>query len=666
MDDQRLKAIVDQEINAAIGYIESETTTQRRKSLEAYLRKPYGTETEGRSSIVTGEVAEVVDGALPHLMRIFTASDNVVKFEAKNENGEEKAEQATHFCNWVFNTQNDGFSILHETFKTALLQKVGIFKVYYEEKDTTKKESYFSLTERELALLLQDDTREVVEQSKEEIQVEELGPDGMALPPLVKYDVVVKKKESVGKIQIDSLPPEEFLISKTAKTIEDSPFVAHRKLLTRTDLISLGYDAEVVNSLGAYDELTYTPERVERYSQGEQPYEMDSLDRAMQEIEIYECYIYVDYDKDGEAELRRIVYTANEILENEETDYVPFHSICPYPLPHKFFGQSLADRAMDIQEQKTAITRSILDSLYLSLAPRLGAVEGQVNLDDLLNLSAGGVVRMKTPNAVVPMTVPQVSQGAFPILEYLDSVQGKRTGISDGMQGLAPDVLQNVTAAAIAASTNAATGKIELIARIFAETGIKSMFQGILQLSAKYMDKPRTIRLAGKYIEVDPREWENQYNISINVGLGTGDQRQQMALLQMVMAKQEEIIKGYGTSNPLVSVGQYRNALEKFIELSGYKDAKQFFREIPPEIDQALSQPKPKQPDPLVSAAMQQAQAQLMLNQQKAEADIALKREKMMADLQLKRDEMMAELELKKQELLAETQLDQQKAMMGR
>jgi hypothetical protein len=450
------------------------------------------------------------------------------------------------------------------------------------------------------------------------------------------------------------------------KTIEDSPFVAHRKLLTRSDLIAMGFDAEVVNGLPAYDELSYTPERVARYSEGEQPHEMESLDRAMQEIEIYECYLYIDYDDDDEAELRRVVYAAHTVLENDATDYVPFHSICPYPLPHKFFGQSLADRAMDIQEQKTAITRSILDSLYLSLAPRLGAVEGQVNLDDLLNLSAGGVVRMKNPNAVVPMTVPQVSQGAFPILEYLDSVQGKRTGISDGMQGLAPDVLQNVTAAAIAASTNAATGKIELIARIFAETGIKSMFQGILQLTLKYMDKPRTIRLAGKYIEVDPREWDNQYDISINVGLGTGDQRQQMALLQMVMAKQEEIIKGYGPSNPLVSVGQYRNALEKFIELSGYKDAKQFFREIPPEVDQALSQPTPKQPDPLVSAAMQQAQAQLMLDKQKAEADIALKREKMMADLQLKRDEMMADLELKQQELLAETQLDQQKAMMGR
>ena len=665
MDDHKLKTIIEAEINAAIGYIESETTSSRRKSLEAYLRKPYGTEVEGRSSIVTGEVAEVVDGALPHLMRIFTSSDNVVRFEARSEKGEDTAEQATQYCNWVFTVQNDGFNILHETFKTALLQKVGIFKVYYEEKTSSIKEEYKDLTERELILLLDDQTREIVEQETLETNVDQLGPDGQPLPPLVRHNVVVRKKDTVGKIQIDSLPPEEFLISKTAKTIEDSPFVAHRKLVTRSDLLAMGFDPEAVDSLPAYDELSYTPERVARYSEGEQPHEMESLDRSMQEIEIYECYLSTDYDDDQDAELRRIVYGANTILLNEETDYVPFHSICPYPLPHKFFGQSLADRAMDLQEQKTAITRSVLDSLYLSLAPRVGAVEGQVNLDDLLNLSAGGVVRLKNPNAVVPMTVPMVAGQAFPLLEYLDSVQGKRTGISDSMQGLAPDVLQNVTAAAIAASTNAATGKIELIARIFAETGIKSMFKGILQLAAKYQDKARTIKLNGKYIEVDPRQWDNQYDISINVGLGTGDTRQQMSLLQMIMAKQEEIIKGYGASNPLVSVGQYRNSLEKFIELAGYKDTKQFFREIPPEVDQAISQPKPKQPDPLVSAAMQQAQAQLLLDRQKAEADIALKREKMMADLQLKRDEMMAELELKKQELIAETQLDQQKAMMG-
>tara|TARA_R110002020_G_scaffold84941_2_gene209991 strand:+ start:929 stop:2929 length:2001 start_codon:yes stop_codon:yes gene_type:complete len=665
MEENRLRTIVEAEIHSAIGYIESETTDARRKSLNAYLRKPYGTEIEGRSSIVTGEVAEVIDGALPNLMRIFTATDNVVKFEAKNAKGEESAKQATQYCNWVFTTQNQGFNVLHETFKTALLQKVGIFKVYYEEKTNSIKEEYKGLTEQELVLLLQDDTREILEQNTDETFVEELAPDGQPLPPLVRHDVIVRKKTNIGEIKIEALPPEEFLISKSAKTIQDSNFVAHRKLVTRSDLVSMGYDPDLVASLPANNELSYTPERIGRFSEGERPDEIESLDKAMQEVEIYECYIYTDFDDDQEAELRLVVYAANKILYNEETDYVPFHSICPYPLPHKFFGQSLADRVIDIQEQKTAITRSVLDSLYLSLAPRIGAVEGQVNLDDLLNLSAGGVVRMKNPNAVVPMTVPLVAQQAFPILEYLDQVQGKRSGVSEAMQGLNPDVLQNVTAAAIAASTSAATGKIELIARIFAETGIKSMFRGILQLAAKYQDKARTIQLNGKYIEVDPRQWDNQYDITINVGLGTGDTRQQMSLLQMVMAKQEEIIKGYGPSNPLVSIGQYRNTLEKFIELAGYKDVKQFFRDIPPEMDQALSQPQQKQPDPLISAAMQQAQAQLQLDRQKAEADIALKREKMMADLQLKRDEMMAELELKKQELLAETQLDQQKAMMG-
>lgn len=653
--EQKLKAILEAEIDSAIGYIESETTTERRKALEAYMRRPYGTEVEGRSQIVTGEVAEAVDGALPHLMRIFSSSEKAVKFEAKTPQGVEQAAQATDYCNWVFYVENDGFQILHETMKTALLQKVGIFKAYYDEKIEVNTETYENLTENEMVLLLQDETREVV--SQEEITEEQTGPMG---EPIVtrKYSVEVRKKNEIGKIVVESLPPEELLISKRAKTIEDSPFTAHRKLMTRTDLVAMGFDRDQVDRLPAYDELQYTPERVARYSEGEQPNDMESLDYSMQEIELFECYVRTDFNDDGIAELRRVVYSGHEILSNEEIDFIPFHSICPYPLPHKFFGQSLADRSMDLQEQKTAITRAILDSLYLSLAPRVGAVEGQVNLDDLLNVTAGGVVRMKNPNAIVPMSVPLVANQAFPMLEYLDQVQGKRTGISDAMQGLAPDVLQNVTAAAIAASTSAATGKIELIARIFAETGIRSLFKGILQLVCKYQDKPRTIRMRGKYVEMDPRQWSNQYDVSINVGLGTGDQKQQMSLLQMIMAKQEEILKGFGPTNPLVSVGQYQQTLSKFIESAGFKDTKQFFREITPEQDAMLSQMQgKKEPNPMVTAAMQQAQAQLVIEKQKADADIALKREKMIADIQLKKEEMLAEMELKKQELMAEAQL---------
>ena len=232
--EQKLKAILEAEIDSAIGYIESETTTERRKALEAYMRRPYGTEVEGRSQIVTGEVAEAVDGALPHLMRIFSASEKAVKFEAKTPQGVEQAAQATDYCNWVFYVENDGFQILHETMKTALLQKVGIFKAYYDEKIEVNTETYENLTENEMVLLLQDETREVV--SQEEITEEQTGPMG---EPIVtrKYSVEVRKKNEIGKIVVESLPPEELLISKRAKTIEDSPFTAHRKLMTRTDLV---------------------------------------------------------------------------------------------------------------------------------------------------------------------------------------------------------------------------------------------------------------------------------------------------------------------------------------------------------------------------------------------------------------------------------------------
>jgi hypothetical protein len=403
------------------------------------------------------------------------------------------------------------------------------------------------------------------------------------------------------------------------------------------------------------------------------------MDMSMEEVEVFECYVRADMDGDGIAELRRVVYAGTEILLDEETDYIPFYSICPIPIPHKFFGNSLADRAMDIQLQKSTITRQMLDNLYLTNNARMGVVEGQVNLDDMLSVTPGGVVRIKNPNAIVPLTVPAVANQAFPMLEYLDSVQSKRTGISDMQQGLNPDILQNVTAAAIAATMSASSGKIELIARIFAETGVKSLFKGILHLVTKYQDKPRIIRMRGKYVEIDPRSWSNQYDLSISVGLGTGNKQEQMAMLQMVMSKQEQIIQQYGAANPLVTVGQYRTTLSKFIEAAGFSDTSQFFKEITPEMDQQLSNPPPQQqqqPDPAVQAMIQQSQAQIQIaqqkamadveaNKQKAMADIELAREKASAEIQLAREKAAAELELKKAEFQVEAQLKAAKVGAG-
>ena len=660
MDEGTLKGILDAEIDNAIGFIESETTDDRRKALEYYNRYEYGNEVEGRSQIVTGEVAEVVDGALPQLLRIFTQSDEIVRFEPKGPGDEEKAKQATEYVNWVMSRDNDGVLLMHNWFKDALLQKNGIVKVYWDEKIDVSKEKYQNLTQDEVTMLLNDPEVEVVNQKTTEIAPAGIDPMGMPIPPVFSYDVKLKKTKKTGKVIVENVPPEEFLISKKARTIADAPFVAHRKLTTRSELIAMGFEKDIVDNLPTYADLTYNQENVARFDQGEQPSDQASLDFSMQEIEVIESYIKVDFDGDGIAELRKVTYAGSDILDNEEVDFVPFCSICPIPMPHKFFGHSLADRAVDIQLIKSTVTRQILDNLYMTNSPRMGVVEGQVNLDDLLTVTANGIVRMKNTQAIIPLTVPPTANQSFPLLEYLDSVQAKRTGVSDQLNGLSPDVLQNSTATAVAMMQSSAAGKIELIARVFAETGVKDLFQKILQLLCKYQDKERIVRLRGKYVSIDPREWTNGFDISINVGLGTGNKQEQMAMIAMVLGKQEEILKTVGINNPLVSLTNYRQTLGRFIEAAGFKDSNEFFLEISPEQEQMMaqqSQQQGQQQDPAMQAYVAQMQAKMEADNAKAQNDIQISQVKAEAQIRLKQQEFEMTMALKKQEFEYEAQL---------
>ena len=672
MNENTLKGILDAEIENAIGYVQTETTEDRSKAIRYYNREPYGQEVEGRSSIVTGEVAEVVDGALPQLLRIFTQSDELVRFEPKFPGDEEAAKQATEYCNLVFFQDNDGVIMMHNWFKDALLQKNGIVKYWWEDSEDPIKEKYKNLNAEELTMLFADDEMELVSQNMNEVSPEGIDPTGMPIPATYSYDVVIKKKKEAGRVKVQNVPPEEFLISKRDKSIRDARFVAHRVMMTRSDLIAAGYSKDVVDNLPAYSDLTFSPERVARFERGEMPDESQSLDFSMQEIEVFECYIRTDLDDDGMAELVKVTYAGMaEILDKEEVDHIPFASICPIPMPHKFFGQSLADRAMDIQLIKSTITRQILDNLYLTNMPRMTAIDGQVNMDDLLTVAPNGVVRMKSPGAVQALTVPPTAAQSFPMLDYMDNVLQKRSGVTQTSQGLDANILQNTTATAIAAMQQAGSGRLEMIARIFADTGVKDLFSGIFHLLCKYQDKARVVRLRGKYVSIDPREWKNNYDVSINVGLGTGNKDQQMAMAAMVLQKQEQILGTQGFSNPLVTVGQYRNTLGRFIEAAGYKDSNEFFKEITPEMDAQISAPPPPQQapqDPAVQAYIAQTQAQIQgeqaklqakiqADQMKAQADIQLAREKASADIQLEREKAAAQLELKTAQFQADTRL---------
>ncbi len=665
---QNLKAILQAEIDNSIGFIESETVEDRKQSLQAYLRQPYGNEVEGKSSIVTGEVAEAIDGAMPPLMRIFTGSDEIVLANPTGPGDEAGAKQVTDYLNYIFLEDNQGVILMHDWFKDALMQKNGIVKAYWEDKEDVTKETYEGLSDDELALMMQDKDLEIVEQDTQEFPI----LDPMGAPVMNKdgtpamfgiHDVKISKKLKTGRVVIENVPPEEFLISKKGIKIATSPFVAHRRMITRSDLIAMGFDEDTVNSLPAGDALAYTPERVARFAPGEQPYDTQAEDKVMQEIEVFECYIRTDEDGDGIAELRQVFYAGNEILSNEESDYVPFYSVCPIPIPHKFFGNSLADRTVDLQLIKTTVTRQMLDNLYLTNNARVVAIEGQVNLDDLLTSTAGGVIRAKSQGAVTQLNVQNVAQQSFPMLEYLDRVQSKRTGVTDASQGLDASILQNVTAAAVASMQQAGAGKIEMIARIFADTGVRDLFYGILHLVTKYQQKERIIRLRGQFVAIDPRTWANKYDLTVNVGLGNGNRDQQMAMLQMVLAKQEQMLAQFGPANPLVSLGQYRASLGRMVEAAGFKDSAEFFKPITPEQDQQLSNPPQQQPQmpPEVQALMAKTQADIQAQQAKFQADMQMQQQKMQADLEFERQKAALELQLQREKAQAELQIMREK-----
>ena len=644
MNEDEIKSLIDMEIDNSIGYIETETVEARTEALNAYLRNPYGNEVEGQSQIVTGEVAEAVDGALPQLMRVFTSNDDAVQFEPVSQGDEPFAKQASQLANWVFYKQNDGFLVMHNWFKDALLQKVGIVKAYWDEKKDTSREKYKNLTDDELALLAQDGEFEIV---KQEV-LTNFDANGM---PYNVYNITIERTKDNSRIIVENVPPEEFLIDKRARTIEDAQFCAHRRFLPRGDLIAMGYDKDKIEDIPAYDRLSFAPERLARYSNGEMPEYIPVDDPSMQEVEVFECYIKADFNGTGINTLNRVVIAGEHILEMDDCDYVPFHSLCPIPIPHKFFGQSLADRTTDIQLEKTTLTRQLFNNLYLTNNARVVVVEGQVNYDDLLTSTAGGVIRAKNINAIQQLNVTNTAGQTFPMFEYLDNVQAKRTGVSDMQQGLDPSVLQNTTATAVAAMTQQSTGKLELIARIFAETGVKSLFKGILHLLCKYQDREQTIKLSGNWVSFDPREWSDQYNVTINVGLGNGNRQEQIATLQMIMAKQEQILQGYGMNNPLVTLGQYQKTLSRMIEMAGFKDTTSFLNDITPEIEQQVAQQASQEkPDPSAEATKMFAEIERAKAELKAQTDNAkneLERERMMANNAIKQLEMQQkELEM--------------------
>ncbi len=649
MDKLEFNALVRNEIENALGYYDSEYGTDRITAMNYYMGEEFGNEQEGRSKVVTTEVADTIEFIMPSLMRTFTQTDEFVRFMPRQPEDVEGAKQATSYANYVLNCQNNGFVVLHNFFKDALLQKIGVVKVYYDETEEAQEEEYTGLSDDELTLLLQDSNVEIVSQNTEEYGEE--GVDEMGMPVSdysVSHDVVVKRMSYGGMIKIDNIPPEEFLVSKKASSIEDADFVAHRTTMKVSDLIQMGYDRDTVEKYAGYTELDSSSEVANRFEDIESSDTTDSSDMSMRDVLVVESYIKSDYDGDGVAELRRVVTLGSgfEVVENETFDHVPFACLSPILMPHRLVGRSIAELIMDLQLIKSTVMRQLLDNIYLTNNARVAAVEGQVNLDDLLNSKAGGIIRMRQPNSVQVLQPPLVGQDAFSLLKYVDEIKEQRTGLSKASMGLDADALQSTTATAVAAQMSAAQGKIEMIARVFAETGVKQLFRLVLTLCLHHGKKEQMIRLNNKFVPIDPSNWKHEYDLTVNVGLGSGQTNEKMAFLAQMAQKQEQILLQMGAENPLVDLQQYRNTLAELASMAGFKDATRFFKN-PEDIP-----PQPQQPPPPSEAEMK-----MQFEQQKFQAELELQKAKQAAELELKREELQMKMQIRQEELRYEAQL---------
>lgn len=706
IDALTLKNIIADEIENALGKDGDVLSTQRMLALKHYLGEPYGTEknapseVEGRSQVVDRTVMETVEWILPALLRIFTGSDKIVNVEPQAPEDEDIAKQQTEYANYIFNRDNPGFFNLYTWFKDALLQKMGWLKIYWDTERKVETEQYQGLTDEQRDAILIDPN---VEETEHEdypaygpdmglVHAEDAttGGDEASYPrkspgksPIIAgisdlaprmHDITIQRTTNEGRVRIEPVAPEEMLISKRARTVQGTHFICHRRQITKTELLEMGFDKDIVANLAYFDEQEFNQERIERQqASGVWPYTSVRTDEAMVTTWINECQIKVDWNNDGKAELRKVVTAGTkttEILSNDDADDIPFVAITPILMPHTLVGLSLEDIVRELQAIKTALTRQTLDNLYLANNGRTYVNEKAVSentYDDLLTSRPGGIVRGNGPKDQVlgEFNTEFVAAQTFPMFEYIDQLVEKRSGVSKGNQGLAPDDLNKNSAIGsmgIGMLQEAAAQRVELIARIFGE-GLKDVMGKVLGLVARNQQSPRVVKLTGQWTPVDPTSWKHSFDLSVAVGLGTGNNDKLIGYLMQLLGMQKEGIALQGGINgPLFTGENIYHTFKQLVSTMGFKNTDDYVT------DPAKAPPQQPQPNPDVQKEQIKAQAkaqgdqmkiqaQGQADQQKTQAQMGMAAMKAQADQQTAQMKLAAESQMKMFQLQMEDQM---------
>ena len=646
MTEREIESIAREAVSDSVDFVESEIAEDRIKAQRYFDGEVDIGEEEGRSKVVATKVRDTIRAIKPSLMRVFLSTDKPVEYVPRGPEDVQAAEQATEYMHYVFNEHN-GYRVLNDAFHDAMVKKVGIVKVYWDNYQEQETYDFENLNEMEYRVITMDDDVEVLESvTRTVIEVDDMGLDTEA----TVYDLKIARYKDVGKMCIESVPPEEFFVDRNARSLDDAYAVCHRTEMRIGDLIGMGYDYEDVKDLtGLQHADTFSEvEEFERRGYEEDYSDEDIKDPAMRLVAVTEVYMKVDVSGSGIPTLQKITLggAQHKLLDYMACSHIPFAAFEVDPEPHTFYGRSVADLIINEQDASTAMLRGVLDNVALTNNPRMEILDGAVNIDDLLNNEIGGVIRVKQPNAIVPQAIPFVAGQTLAALQYMDQEIEDKTGVTRASTGLSPDALQNTTAAAVQATVQAQAGQIEVMARNLAEGGMRQMFTLMLKVMHENVEEQQMMRIAGAdYVPVDPRSWNVTMDVTVNVGLGTGQEEQKLAALMQAFQVQQQILGQYGPQNGIVTLTQVRNTLADMLALNGIRNSTRYFNPMNPETEQQLiqqqqaSQQQGQQGEPQAQAFLQ---AEQMKAQAKAQTDMA----KLQAQTQ--KDQFKLQLEAQK------------------
>lgn len=658
MDDDAFQSIIGKGIEAAENLVDTYLSPEREKAARYYDGEPFGNELDDRSAVVLTETRDAILAMMPGLLRIFCGTTNPVAFETNPGTPSEQADQQTRYVSHIIFRDNPGFEIVHDAIKDALLKKTGIFTWWWEEMEDVTATRFSDLPADALTLLqieAQDrsdaDVGLEYEVEIEDTRPDETQPDGTMIPdPLaqateedkalagqetpVLSSGIVRKRVLRRRVRVAAVPPEEFITSsQTTRDLDRFQLIGRRQMLTMSEIVALGHDEdEVREAIGGQGDLHANLETNMEALQRNQGVTTERLfdtgfaseDPASELVKYVVVYCLVDYDGDGIAERRKIITVGHHyhIIYNEiyDDDMVPFGTICPDPEAHSPFGGSVFDWTKDIQEINSELARGVLDSLSESISGQRAVNRRTVNLDDALNPARGALIRVDgdPAGALVDLAKPFVGANVMPVLQYMGEVKTRRTGTNPAApSAIDADALQSTAKEGVQAAVDASQERLEMIARIFAETGFSRLFRGVRNLAMRHQDFRRTLRLMGKPVTVDPRTWNADLDLIVHAGIGRGMGAKRLQGLQFMFQQQLMLIQQYGPDNPVCQMEEFTYTLHEMASELGFSDPTRFAKAYTPEMQQKAeqmanaikSQPSPQQL--LFEAQQQKTQSEL-------------------------------------------------------